>query len=56
MPREAWLTLLDVLGDGNVELVGSNRHHLPPAKMCRAQMWVSPAGQAAWTNYLNGDS
>ncbi len=54
MPRGQWLTLLDLLGDANVQVISANSRQLPPAAMCRAQIWISPEGQLAWARYLGG--
>ena len=53
MPQSLWLQLLDVIGDENIRLVGANSKQLPPAAMCRAQIEISPNGQAAWKAFLN---
>ena len=52
MPREMWLDLLGLLGEGDIELVAANDLTLPPAPLCRAQMWISPAAQKRWSDYL----
>ena len=56
MPRDLWLSLLDLLGDDNIEVVAANQRQLPPADFCRAQIWISPAAQVAWTGYLSAQS
>lgn len=54
MPQSMWLQLLDLIGDENIKVVAVNSRQIPPAPMCRAQLWISPAGQARWTQYLTG--
>lgn len=52
MPRDLWIALLDLLGDGNVAFVAASASQLPPNAMCRAQIWISPEAQRAWKSYL----
>lgn len=52
MPQHQWTDLLAIIGPGNAKLVAANTKQLPPAEMCRAQLWISPAGQARWSAYL----
>lgn len=52
MPCDLWLALLDLVGDTNIQIVAANSRQLPRAPMCRAQIFVNSAGQAAWSEYL----
>lgn len=52
MPTALWFELLDLLGDENIEIAAANSRQLPPAPMCRAQMWISPVAQEKWAAYL----
>jgi hypothetical protein len=52
MPQAVWFELLDLLGDGNVKVVAAQSGQLPPAPMCRAQIWISPEAQARWDAYV----
>lgn len=52
MPQVMWIELLDLLGGDQIEIVAANSRQLPPAVMCRAQIWIGPAAQAAWCEYL----
>jgi hypothetical protein len=54
MPQAHWITLIDMLGMENIRVVAANARQLPPAPMCRAQIWISPAAQEAWAAYLKG--
>lgn len=52
MPQDMWLELINMLGDENIQICAANSRNLPPAKMCRAQIWISPQGQEIWDNYI----
>ena len=52
MPRDMWLNLIDIIGDENIKVCAADQRQLPPAEMCRAQIFISPKGQENWSNYL----
>jgi hypothetical protein len=52
MPQNFWLELLEFIGLDNIQVVACNPRQLPPAEMCRAQIWISPEAQTKWVAYL----
>lgn len=52
MPQAMWLELLELLGENNIRFVSFNSEQQPPAPMCRASMWISPAAQISWERYI----
>jgi hypothetical protein len=54
MPQAIWHELLDLTGMDDIQVVSANSRQLPPAEFCRAQIWISPRAQDAWTQFLAG--
>lgn len=56
MPRAYWEQFLALIGSDEIQTAIVNSKQQPPAELCRAQIWISPAGQLAWRNYLAGSA
>ena len=52
MPLATWESLLSLLGENEYILCSTNSKQLPPAKFCRASLWISPLAQERWAQYL----
>lgn len=52
MPRALWRQLLTMLGNANYVPVVEMTHVVSPTARCRAQLWISPAGQGVWRDIL----
>lgn len=52
MPQIVWLRLLDLLGEENIQVVAASSRFLPPAPLCRAQLFINENAQAVWRDFL----
>ena len=52
MPTQLWLELVWIVGEAHIQICSSNDEHIPPAPLCRAQIWISAFGKARWDEYL----